>query len=272
MLQGMTQRTTQRTVTLCSLGLWLALCIGCTAEATKPTPPPSSAPKSQAAPTTVPQSMSQPAIQATTQPSVPYPGMLLDPSWSKEVYILTDSVVLGAEVQLNKSFKALGWKMTLQGRPALMLAPAKKQVKKNKTLPPVAVIAVGYNTLWQKKRKSFDHWAERFDKEAEALYEEMTSRGAKKICWVLLREVSETNIGKNATARNQLEKAGFYFPYVNERLKVLRDKHPGMCLVDWPTVGIEKGNTYDAIHLNPTGAWRMTDEIVKTVGLTPPAR
>jgi hypothetical protein len=86
-----------------------------------------------------------------------------------------------------------------------------------------------------------------------------------------LREISEDNIPmKHAGARRQLEKAGFYFPYVNERLKAMRERHPEMALADWPGGAAKSGYTYDAIHVNPKGAWKMTDEIMVAIGLEPP--
>lgn len=264
------------------------LYLACSAQATTapdpvvtpPTAPPTQDPRPAAEPTpsakvaaSVPVVIESPASAPASMPTIAYPGMPIDPSWPQEVYIMTDSVVLGAKPQLEKSFKALGWKMILDGRPAIMLPPATKEIKKRPTLPPIAVIAIGYNTLWERDRKNYNKWAERFDKHAETLYQTLTERGVKKVIWVMLREISEENIPmKHAGARRQLEKAGFYFPYVNERLKAMRERHPGMALVDWPTVGFALGHTYDAIHVNSKGAWVMADEIVKTVGLTPAPR
>jgi hypothetical protein len=204
-------------------------------------------------------------------PTVAFPGVPLNASWKHEVYVMTDSVLLGAKTQLTKGLHAAGWEVTIDGRPAIMLHIANKEIKQHKTLPEVAVIAVGYNTLWENNRRNFSKWSQRFDKQAEEIYTTLTERGVKKVVWVMLREISEKNISmKNKSARNQLEKAGFYFPYVNERLKAMRERHPDMGLVDWPTAGASIGNTYDAIHLNPKGADTMTAEIMKTIGLEPP--
>ena len=214
---------------------------------------------------------SAPASAPASAPTVAFPGVPLDASWKQEVYVMTDSVVLGAKTQLTKGFTAAGWTVTIDGRPAIMLHIANKEMKLHKTLPEVAVVAVGYNTLWERNRRNFSKWSKRFDKQAEEIYTTLTERGVKKVVWVMLREISEKNIPiKNKSARNQLEKAGFYFPYVNERLKAMRERHPDMGLADWPTAGDAVGNTYDAIHLNPRGANIMTAEIMKTVGLEPP--
>jgi hypothetical protein len=57
---------------------------------------------------------------------------------------------------------------------------------------------------------------------------------------------------------------------VNERLRLLRDRHPGLALVDWPRAGAGLGYTYDGIHLNPIGAAVMTHEIMRTLGIATP--
>ena len=56
----------------------------------------------------------------------------------------------------------------------------------------VAVVALGYNSLWEKNRRNYDKWAKKFDDEAEAILATLTSLGAKKIVWVTLREPTRT--------------------------------------------------------------------------------
>ena len=38
----------------------------------------------------------------------------------------------------------------------------------------VAVVALGYNSLWEKNRRNYDKWAKKFDDEADALLATLT--------------------------------------------------------------------------------------------------
>jgi lysophospholipase L1-like esterase len=211
------------------------------------------------------------ATSAPTKP-VSYPGPEIGASWKKDVYVITDSVVLGAKFTIRKNFKALGWKSTVDGRPAMMIkAGISEYVKTHSKLPEIAVVALGYNSLWEKDKKNFEKWAKRFDSEVEAMLTQLSARGAKKVVWVLLREAEEEFVPtKNKTAKSQFNRYAWYFPYVNERLKALREKHPEMALADWPSVSQRTDLTYDFIHLNPKGAQAMTEEIMRVVGIEPP--
>ncbi len=95
-------------------------------------------------------------------------------------------------------------------------------------------------------------------------------RGVKKIVWVMLREINAGNIPKRPSAWHQLVKAGFYFPYVNERLRALKQRHPDIALADWPTAAAELGFTADAIHVNKKGALMMVRVIEKAIGIPAP--
>ena len=211
---------------------------------------------------------------ATSAPSKPvnYPGPEIGASWKKEVYVITDSVVLGAKFAIGKNFKTIGWKSTVDGRPAMMIkAGISEYVKTHPKLPENAVVALGYNSLWEKDKKNFEKWTKRFDGEVEAMLKQLTSRGVKKVVWVLLREAEEEFVpAKNKTAKSQFSRYAWYFPYANERLKALREKHPEMALADWPSVSQSTDLTYDFIHLNPKGAQTMTEEIMRSVGVEPP--
>ena len=218
--------------------------------------------------------MAAPPRAATSAPTKPvnYPGPALEASWKEEVYVITDSVVLGAKFAIQKNFKAISWKSTVDGRPAMMIkAGINEFVKKHPKLPEIAVVALGYNSLWEKERKNFEKWSKRFDGEVEAMLKQLSARGVKKVVWVLLREADEGLVlPKNKTAKSQFSRYAWYFPYVNERLKALRENHPEMALADWPSVSQSTDLTYDLIHLNPKGAQTMTEEIMRAVGVEPP--
>jgi hypothetical protein len=57
----------------------------------------------------------------------------------------------------------------------------------------------------------------------------------------------------------------WYFPYVNERLRLLVQRHPDVILADWAAVSNREGLTYDAMHLTGSGIRLMIDTI-RTAG------
>ena len=182
-----------------------------------------------------------------------------------EIFFVADSVVLGAEPTIRKGLE--GWRIEFVGRPALTLRAATEEVRKRdatRSIPPVAVIALGYNSLWEKERRNFGRWAERFDREAEAMIAALKSRGAQKVIWVLLREVTLDNVPKG---REREVERSWYFPYVNERLRALVERTPDVVLADWATAGSQPGLTYDFIHLNTKGSKLMFDVLKVAIGI-----
>src|SRR5437588_723981 len=63
-------------------------------------------------------------------------GAPLDPSWPKHVYVITDSVMLGAKQAFIRSLP--DWEVTYAGRPALMIRKALPEVRQQRTLGPGA--------------------------------------------------------------------------------------------------------------------------------------
>jgi len=193
-------------------------------------------------------------------------GVALDPKWPKQVYVMADSVMLGAHPALVRGLP--DWQVRVVGRPALMVPKALQELPGG-PLGSVAIVALGYNSLWQPNRQNFQIWADRFDREAEALLTALKQRGARKIVWVMLRELSPENVPAGGTAAMQSTKYGWYFPYVNERLRALKERHPEIALADWVTAARQGGVTYDAIHLNPRGAELMVEVLRTAIGLEP---
>jgi hypothetical protein len=131
-----------------------------------------------------------------------------DPVSAKEIYVLTDSVIFGAKSDFYKKFS--DWTITYDGRPGLTIRVGTKEMKKKfTTLPKIAVIGLGYNSLWEKDRKNYKSWSSRFDKEAEELITALEDRGVEKIIWVNLREATPDIVPKKALW--QYEKYAWYF-------------------------------------------------------------
>jgi hypothetical protein len=80
------------------------------------------------------------------------------------------------------------------------------------------------------------------------------AKGARHVIWVTLREVKPQYISASAWA--QIQPYYWYFPEVNDHLRAALARHPELSLADWAAVADAPGLTYDAIHLNSTGAAR----------------
>jgi lysophospholipase L1-like esterase len=190
-------------------------------------------------------------------------GVAFDASWAKQVYMITDSVGLGAKGAMKKGFK--GWKVTVDGHESMGIPEATRRVKENKVMPPIVIVAVGYNSSWEKERKNFERYTKQFDTQAEAMLNAITTRGAKKVIWVLLRDPMASPSGKKS--HKYYEKKGFYFSYVNERLVTLHEKHPELSIADWASVSNDPSYTADGIHLTASGAAVLVEVIKSSIGL-----
>lgn len=167
----------------------------------------------------------------------------------RRVAVFTDSVGLGAEQAIPAAFGD-GWSVHVDGQPARFV----EQIESQYVRPRLAsnpdwfgdhvVIAAGYNApYWD--------W-ERFDRSVDSLIDTLTEAGVKHVHWVTLREVKREFVSEGAW--NQVQPYMFYFPTVNEHLRAALDRHANLTLVDWAAVADQPGLTYDAIHLNTTGA------------------
>jgi peptidoglycan/LPS O-acetylase OafA/YrhL len=201
----------------------------------------------------------QPAPQP--EPASASAGVPIDPSWPKTLTLLTDSVTLGVKQALPAAMP--DWKVEFVGRPALMVKQVVPEFLKDRKVGSVVVVGLAYNSLFEKNRRNYDKWSETWDKEAERLLSDLRSRGARKIVWVTLREPSPENVLPNG--RGQYEMYAWFFPYVNERLHALVQRHPEITLADWRAVSDKPGLNVDLIHLSTPGARLMTKTIVDAV-------
>ena len=179
--------------------------------------------------------------------------------------VITDSVVLGAQRYFPDAFP--GTDIDFLAKGAVMLHQLTDTLlPPGKWVYPHTVVAIGYNSLWEKDRANYDKWAAKFDREANAVLDLVRSRGAEHIVWVTLREASPEAI-ITAQQREQNSRYGFYLYYVNERLRILAEENDDVVLADWAAAGSGPGNTYDLIHLNPTGARLMVKTIAAAYGM-----
>ncbi len=188
-------------------------------------------------------------------------GVPLDPAWPETLTLLSDSVGLA----LSKALPAAlpGWKVEVLGRPALMVKQVVPEFLNARGVGTVVVVALGYNSLFEKDRKNYERWSGIWDRSAERLVFELKACGAKKVVWLTLREPSAELV--TDAGRDQYERYAWFFPYVNERIRALAARHPELALADWQAISNVPDITKDLIHLNPAGVALMTDTITRAV-------
>ena len=164
----------------------------------------------------------------------------------KRVYMVADSVGLGARGALPGAFPA-DWQVVLDGTPALFVEQLESKYVRavpQSLLGDYGVVAGGYN---------YPYWdPARFDRSIDSIIRAFEERGVEHVFWVTLREVKPQYI--TAGAWSQVQPYYWYFPTVNEHLERAVERHPNLTLIDWAAAADRPGITYDAIHLNTTGA------------------
>lgn len=187
------------------------------------------------------------------------------PGWLRQrrMTVLVDSVLLGGTPALRRRFPC--WRVRQVGRPALMVRAAERELRASRRrVDRLVVVGLGYNSLWERHRKGYRRWARRFDREASRLLATLRARGARQVVWVTLRRPTRRTVPPSA--RGDLGRYAWYFPYVNERLRRLDRVHDDVVLARWDRAGARPGITYDAIHLNPRGARAMARTIRRAIG------
>jgi hypothetical protein len=177
---------------------------------------------------------------------------------SQRVYMVSDSVGLGTRGAIQRAFPS-DWQVTLDGTPALFVEMMESQhVRRRMATDPsvfgdIAVVAGGYN---------YPYWdPARFDRSIDSMIRALRQAGAKQILWVTLREVKPEFI--TPSAWRQVQPYFWYFPEVNQHLRDALTRHPDLTLVDWAAIADRTGLTYDAIHLNTTGAAVYSAEVAR---------
>ena len=182
------------------------------------------------------------------------------PSWltSHRATVLVDSVLLGGVPSVRSSLR--GWNVEVGGRASVMIGALEEEFREAGTpIAPLAIVGVGYNSIWERGRRNYRNWAREFDRDAMSLVRTLRRQGAEQVVWVTLREPRRRVVPSDALW--QFDKYAWYFPYVNERLRFLDKRSPHVVLADWAKVSDRPGLTYDAIHLDPDGQALMARTI-----------
>jgi hypothetical protein len=186
------------------------------------------------------------------------------PGWARErrATVLVDSVLLSG-YRVLRSHRPC-WKVTSYGRPALMVGVAERELREHgRRVAPLVIVGLGYNSLWERRRQRHSHWAERFDREAKRLLRTLRRLGARQVVWVTLREPTARTVPPSA--RGELGRYSWYFPYVNGRLRHLDRRRDDLVLANWKAASDRPGLTYDSIHLNSAGAQLMARTVWRAV-------
>ena len=133
----------------------------------------------------------------------------------------------------------------------------------------VVVVALGYNSLWERGREDFDYWSGLFDRNARRMVRTLHAAGARKIVWVTLRDAPRSAIEPEDL--EQFDSFAWYFPWVNQRLQALDRERTDVSLADWTRLGDRRGITYDADPPRP-GRCGALRSMVRHAILTEPYR
>lgn len=179
---------------------------------------------------------------------------------AQRVLVVSDSVGLGAKTAIPNAFPP-GWEVNVVGTPAMFV----EQLENSHVKPQIAfnpwmvgdhvVIAGGYN---------YPYWdPARFDRSIDSMIATLTAAGVKHVYWVTLREVKPWYVSPSAW--RGVQPYYWYFPTVNDHLERAVARHPNLTLIDWAAAADRPGITYDAIHLNNTGAALYSNLIANAV-------
>ncbi|MGH9270704.1 MAG: hypothetical protein ACRDZ2_05480, partial [Ilumatobacteraceae bacterium] len=216
---------------------------------------PGTATTTPGAPTTTP------ATTTSTSPPTTAPATIVPPApVGATITVLGDSVLLGAEDQITTELSADGYQVDYRAEPAWQLDNALDDITAaGRPVGEVVVLGIGHDSLWERDRAGYDRWAARFDEEADALLAGLRQLGAQRFVWITLNEQDRSTVPDLGLA--MYDQYNWYFPYVNERLRVLPERHPDLVLADWAAVSRQEGLTYDAMHLTGDGIRLMIDTI-----------
>jgi hypothetical protein len=166
---------------------------------------------------------SQQQLGASTVCEPTEPPQTVKPGWwtARRQTVLVDSVLLGGKIALRETFKR--WKLRFIGEPAIMLPAMEERVAARQRVARLVVLGIGYNSIWERRRRNYSTWARKFDTEAKELLATLRRKRARQFVWVTLRDARRSVIPSSALWQH--DRYAWYFPYVNERLRRL--DHPG---------------------------------------------
>ena len=131
------------------------------------------------------------------------------PHWARQrsMTVVNDSVLLSGEAALRRGMPC--WRIDLIGMPALMIGRAAEAIRSSgRRVAPLAVVGLGYNSLWERGRRHHARWAARFDAEAARLVRALRHAGAEQIVWVTLQTGHPRDDGRGAAGASSASTRG----------------------------------------------------------------
>ena len=160
------------------------------------------------------------------------------------LFVVADSVGLSAKDAIPAAFP--GWDVTVTGRPAVFTDVAVTDyVAPAGPLPEIAVVATGYN---------YPYWdPARFDRSVDAMVDTLRGQGRAS------RDLGDAARGEAPVRqrRRVARRAALLLVLPRGEPAPPRrrsPRHPELTLADWAALADQPGLSYDAIHLNTTGA------------------
>lgn len=176
---------------------------------------------------------------------VPHPAI---PTPDKRVFMVSDSVGLGAKTAMGKAFPS-DWQVTVTGKPGIFveqLASNYVQYQPAYMFGDSAIVAGGYN---------YPYWdPPRFDRAIDQMVNTLLAKGVKRIFWVTMREITPYNFSGWNGLSSAYKALYLAYPYANNQLRNAQGRFPELSIIDWAAVSDISGLTYDGLHLNTTGA------------------
>lgn len=197
------------------------------------------------------------ALATASLVAAPAPRASAEFPTALRVVMVSDSVGLGAVNAINSVFA--GWQVTVTGKPGLF---TEQLVSYASSLPAsafgdTAVVATGYN---------YPYWdPARFDASIDQMVGALVARGVQRIFWVTMREVKPAYYASWNGLTDAYRTLYLAYPGANDQLRLATLRHPQLSIVDWASIADQPGITYDAIHLNPTGAAKYAGLIASAV-------
>lgn len=170
------------------------------------------------------------------------------PPASQRVFMVSDSVGLGAKAAMTRAFPA-DWQVFVTGQPALFveqLVERYVQYQPASVFGDYAIVAGGYN---------YPYWdPPRFDRSIDLMVNTLVGKGVKHVLWVTMREVKPAYFSGWSSLSSNYKTLYQAYPRANQQLRDAQLRHPELSIIDWASVSDRPGLTYDAIHLNTYGA------------------
>jgi hypothetical protein len=162
------------------------------------------------------------------------------------VFVVTDSVLLGARAEIHAAFG--NRPVNIYGFGGITPAQAEEIILKFRAdLHETLIIGVGY--FYPAGRPG------EFDAAIDHLLTTVRSLGVKRVLWTTMREIVPGEVSQQSYW--EVQGIAPFYPIANQQLKDARKRWPELRIADWAEIAHIPDITWDAVHLSPKGAKMM---------------